>query len=70
MTLLVNAVAPGLCPGGKYCMPGAGLTFLQRAMERAESWLGVPQVTSHLQGVPFPLLADLNLLELYPYRTK
>ena len=47
MTLLVNAVAPGLCPGGQQTQPENGLMFLERAMDRAEAWLGVPQVGEH-----------------------
>lgn len=44
MTMLVNAVAPGLCPGGQHAHPDNGIMFLERAMDRAEHWLGVPQV--------------------------
>ena len=44
MTLLVNSVVPGLCPGGQEAHPENGVMFLERAMDRAEAWLGVPQV--------------------------
>ena len=44
LTLLVNSVVPGLCPGGQEAHPSNGVMFLERAMDRAEAWLGVPQV--------------------------
>ena len=43
LTLLVNSVVPGLCPGGQEAHPDNGVMFLERAMDRAEAWLGVPQ---------------------------
>ena len=41
---LVDAVAPGLCPEAYTMKPEDGLENAKLAMDRAEDWLGVPQV--------------------------
>lgn len=44
MAALVDAVAPGLCPEAYTMKPEDGLENAKLAMDRAEDWLGIPQV--------------------------
>ena len=44
MAALVDAVAPGLCSEAYTMKPEDGLENAKLAMDRAEDWLGVPQV--------------------------
>lgn len=51
MGALVDSVAPGMCPDWPDWIPADALNNATEAMDLADKWLGVPQVSRQGGGV-------------------